>query len=66
MAYIADCLHRAVCMVHHLGGKMGVNNMLEFLTSDKVILLVIAGGIIAAIRWAFLLDKETEEEDMKQ
>lgn len=40
--------------------------MLEFLTSDKVILLVIAGGIIAAIRCAFLLDKETEEEDMRQ
>ena len=40
--------------------------MINFLVSDKVIFLVVVAGILAAIRWAFLLDKETEEEDMRQ
>ena len=41
-------------------------NMIGFFTSDKVIFLVVVAGIIAAIRWAFLLDKETREEDLRQ
>lgn len=40
--------------------------MIDFLVSDKVILLVVVAGIIAAIRWAFLMDKEAREEDMRQ
>lgn len=35
-------------------------------TSDTLIFLVVAGGVIAAIRWAYLLDKETREEDGRQ
>lgn len=39
---------------------------MDFFTSDKMILLAVVGGIIAAIRWAFIYQRECEEEDGRQ